>query len=175
VLVGVGTVMADDPDLTCRLPGFRPTPIVRVVADSHLRTSLTARLVVSARETPTWMLIRHSTDAARRHAFADLRIRLIEVPGAEAGVDLPAGLTALGTAGITRVLVEGGAQVAAALLRAGLVDRIAWFHAPAVLGGDAWPAVQAFGIDRLEAMPRFVRRRATPLGDDMLTEFVRQE
>ena len=53
--------------------------------------------------------------------------------------------------------MEGGAQVAAALLRAGLVDRIAWFHAPAVMGGDGWPAVQAFGIDRLDAMPRFVR------------------
>ncbi len=173
VLVGVGTVMADDPDLTCRLPGFRPTPIVRVVADSHLRTPLTARLVASARETPTWMLIRHGTDAARRHAFAALGIRLIEVAGAEAGVDLQAGLMALGTAGITRLLVEGGAQVAAALLRSGLVDRIAWFHAPAVMGGDAWPAVQAFGIDRLDAMPRFARQHATQLGEDMLTEFVR--
>ena len=120
ILVGVGTVLADDPDLTCRLPGFRPTPIVRVVADSHLRTPLTARLVATARETPTWMLIRHGTDATRRRAFADLGIRLIETPrrrgrrGPEAG-----GLTALGTAGITRLLVEGGAQVAAALLRAG--------------------------------------------------------
>ncbi len=173
ILVGVGTVLADDPDLTCRLPGFRPTPIVRVVADSHLRTSLTARLVASARATPTWMLIRHGTDPARRHAFADAGVRLIEVAGASAGVDLQVGLVALGTAGITRLLVEGGAQVAAALLRAGLVDRIAWFHAPAVMGGDAWPAVQAFGIDRLDAMPRFVRQRATPVGDDMLTEFVR--
>lgn len=173
ILVGVGTVLADDPDLTCRLPGFRPTPIVRVVADSHLRTPLTARLVATAHESPTWMLIRHGTDATRRHAFAELGIRLIEVPGAEAGVDLEAGLIALGTAGITRVLVEGGAQVAAALLRSGLVDRIAWFHAPAIMGGDAWPAVQAFGIDRLDAMPRFVRRHATPLGDDMLTEFVK--
>ena len=175
ILVGVGTVMADDPDLTCRLPGFRPTPIVRVVADSHLRTSMTSRLVATARETPTWMLIRHGTDATRRHAFAELGIRLIEIAGAEAGVDLQAGLLALGTAGITRLLVEGGAQVAAALLRAGLVDRIAWFHAPAVMGGDAWPAVQAFGIDRLDAMPRFIRQRATPVGDDMLTEFVRHD
>jgi diaminohydroxyphosphoribosylaminopyrimidine deaminase / 5-amino-6-(5-phosphoribosylamino)uracil reductase len=175
VLVGVGTVMADDPDLTCRLAGFRPTPIVRVVADSHLRTSLTARLIATARETPTWMLTRHGTVAARRHAFADLGIRLIEVPGAEAGVDLQAGLTALGTAGITRLLVEGGAQVAAALLRSGLVDRIAWFHAPAVLGGDAWPAVQAFGLDRLDATPRFIRRHATSVGDDMLTEFARHD
>jgi diaminohydroxyphosphoribosylaminopyrimidine deaminase/5-amino-6-(5-phosphoribosylamino)uracil reductase len=175
VLVGVGTVMADDPDLTCRLPGFRPTPIVRVVVDSHLRTPLTARLVATAGATPTWMLIRHGTDAPRRHAFADLGIKVIEVPGAEAGVDLAAGLHALGTAGITRLLVEGGAQIAAALLRAALVDRIAWFHAPAVVGGDAWPAVQAFGIERLADMPRFEQQRVTVLGEDVLTELVRRD
>ena len=175
VLVGVGTVLADNPDLTCRLPGFRSTPVVRVVADSHLRTPLMARLVATAHDTPTWMLIRHGTDAVRRAAFADLGIRLIEVPGADAGVDLQAGLTALGTAGITRLLVEGGAQIAAALLRAGLVDRIAWFHAPSVMGGDGWPAVQAFGIETLNAMPRFVRRSATPVGSDVLSEFSRAE
>ena len=70
--------------------------------------------------------------------------------------------------------MEGGAQLAASLLRADLVDRIAWFHAPAVMGGDAWPAVQAFGIERLDAMPRFSRIAETPLGDDMLTEFARK-
>ena len=175
VLVGVGTVLADDPDLTCRLPGVRATPIVRVVADSHLRTPLTARIVATARETPTWMLIRRGADALRRAAFADIGIRLIEVPGADVGVDLQAGLTALGTAGITRLLVEGGAQIAAGLLRSGLVDRIAWFHAPAVMGGDGWPAVQAFGIETLAAMPRFVRRSATLVGNDVLSEFARAD
>ena len=175
VLVGVGTALADDPDLTCRLPGFRTTTIVRVVADSHLRTPLTARLVATARETPTWMLMRHGTDPVRRAAFADLGLRLIELPGSDAGIDLQAGLTALGTAGITRLLVEGGAQIAAALLRAGLVDRVAWFHASAVMGGDGWPAVQGFGIETLDAMPRFVRRSATLVGSDMLSEFARAD
>ena len=88
-------------------------------------------------------------------------------------MDLTAGLHALGAAGLTRLLVEGGGQLAAALLRADLVDRIAWFHAPAIMGGDGWPAVQAFGIEQLAAMPRFTRLRSTPLGDDMLTEFTR--
>jgi diaminohydroxyphosphoribosylaminopyrimidine deaminase / 5-amino-6-(5-phosphoribosylamino)uracil reductase len=173
-MVGVGTVLADDPELTCRLPGYRPNPLVRVVADSHLRTPLTATLAVSVAKTPTWMLIRQGTDRDRRRAFADLGVKLIEVAGAEIGVDPAAALTALGTAGLTQVLVEGGAQLAASLLRADLVDRIAWFHAPAVMGGDAWPAVQAFGIERLDAMPRFSRIAETPLGDDMLTEFTRK-
>jgi diaminohydroxyphosphoribosylaminopyrimidine deaminase/5-amino-6-(5-phosphoribosylamino)uracil reductase len=175
VMVGVGTVLADNPDLTCRLPGFRTRPLVRVIADSHLRTPLTARISITARETPTWFLHREGTDPARMTAFTELGAKLLPVPGSETGVDLHAALQALGRAGITRLMVEGGGQLAAALLRAGLVDQIAWFHAPAIMGGDGWPAVQAFGIEKLAAMPRFTRTRSTPLGEDMLTEFTRNQ
>jgi diaminohydroxyphosphoribosylaminopyrimidine deaminase/5-amino-6-(5-phosphoribosylamino)uracil reductase len=171
VLVGVGTVLADDPELTCRIPGFRVSPVVRVVVDSHLRTPLTAKLVRTAHEAPTWFLVRPGSDRARAAAVAKLGARVIEVAGAAAGVDLKRGLAALAEAGITRLLVEGGGQIAAALLRDDLVDRIAWFHAPAVMGGDGWPAAQGFGVERLADMPRFVRRRVLPLGTDMLTEF----
>jgi diaminohydroxyphosphoribosylaminopyrimidine deaminase / 5-amino-6-(5-phosphoribosylamino)uracil reductase len=173
VLVGVGTVVADNPDLTCRLPGYKMVPMVRVVADSHLRTRLTARLVASAAETPTWFLARDSADAERRTALQEAGAEVIVVGAADPGIDLADGLQALARRGITRVLVEGGAGIAAALLRADLVDRIAWFHAPSVMGGDGWPSAQAFGVESLAAMPRFRRDRATPIGDDMLTEFRR--
>jgi diaminohydroxyphosphoribosylaminopyrimidine deaminase/5-amino-6-(5-phosphoribosylamino)uracil reductase len=174
VMIGVGTVLADNPELTCRIPGFRPTPIVRIVADSHLRTPLTSRLAATAAETPTWFLVREGTDPARRAAFNNLEATLIDVPGAAAGVDLTAAFQALGAAGLTRVLVEGGGQLAAALLRADLVDRIAWFHAPAIMGGDGWPAVQAFGIETLDRMPRFRRHCVTSIENDMLSEYSRQ-
>jgi diaminohydroxyphosphoribosylaminopyrimidine deaminase / 5-amino-6-(5-phosphoribosylamino)uracil reductase len=173
VMVGVGTVLADNPDLTCRIPGFRPIPNVRVIADSHLRTSLTSRLLTTAAEVPTWFLLREGTNLAREEAFVDLGAKLIKIPGSSAGVDLNAAMAALGTAGLTRVLVEGGGQLAAALLRADLVDRIAWFHAPTVMGGDGWPAVQAFGTTSLDQMPRFRRDSVTVVGDDMLSEYVR--
>ncbi len=94
-------------------------------------------------------------------------MRLLAVPGGEIG---PA-LQALGAAGLTRVLVEGGAQVAAALLGAGLVDRIAWFHAPGVMGGDGLPAAQAFGVAALAGMPRFRRLSMRTVGADVLSEF----
>jgi diaminohydroxyphosphoribosylaminopyrimidine deaminase/5-amino-6-(5-phosphoribosylamino)uracil reductase len=175
VMVGVGTVLADDPELTCRLPGYRPQPGVRIVADSHLRTPLTATLVATARKAPTWMLIRPGTDHDRRQAFSDIGVKLVEIAGAEAGIDTAAALGALAEAGLTRILVEGGAQLAASLLRADLVDRVAWFHAPAVMGGDAWPAVQAFGVERLDTMPRFTRVGENALGDDILTEFRRRD
>ena len=175
VMVGVGTVMADDPDLTCRIPGYDRRPVVRIVADSHLRTPLTKRLIATARETPTWMLIRSGCDSARRRAFESLGVRVIELAASPAGVDLVAGLQALGEAGITRLMVEGGGQIAAALLRAGLVDRLAWFHAPTTMGSDGWPGVQAFGLEKLTDMPRFIRHRVIPLGDDLLTEFKRRD
>jgi diaminohydroxyphosphoribosylaminopyrimidine deaminase/5-amino-6-(5-phosphoribosylamino)uracil reductase len=173
VMVGVGTVMADDPDLTCRIPGYKPVKLVRVVADSHLRTRLTSRLVATAAVTPTWLVTRDGTDPGRRRALEAAGVSLITVAAGTPGVDLSAALAALAGRGITRLLAEGGAQLAAALLRADLVDRIAWFHAPTVMGGDGWPAAQAFGTDRLAAMPRFVRTAATGLGEDMLTELRR--
>ena len=173
IMVGVGTVMADDPELTCRIPGFRSLPLVRVVADSHLRTALTSRLVATARTIPTWVVARNGADAARRRALGDLGVTLLDVPGTEAGVDLRRALQALAERGITRLLVEGGGQLAASLLRAGLVDRLAWFHAPSVMGGDGWPAAQGFGISKLADMPRFVRHTTTQVGADLLTEFQR--
>lgn len=173
VMVGVGTVMHDDPDLTCRIEGFKPVPMVRVVADSHLRTSLTARLVSTARAAPSWFLTRPGADPGRRQAVEAAGARVFEVPGGPAGIDIAAGLAALAKAGITRLLAEGGAQIAGALLRAGLVDRIAWFHAPAVMGADGWAAVQGFGVRHLADMPRFVPVASAPVGADMLTELRR--
>ena len=67
-------------------------------------------------------------------------------------------------AGLTRVLAEGGGTLAAGLLRADLVDRLAWFHAPGIIGGDGWPAAQGFGIAKLADMPRFIPAGAGTLG-----------
>lgn len=173
VMVGVGTVLADDPALTCRIPGMRRRPEVRVVLDSQLRTGLLTQLVRTARTTPTWIVHRADADAARQDALLGAGVRLLPVRGGTHGVDLDAALAALGAAGLTRVLAEGGGQVAGALLRAGLVDRLAWFHAPGVIGGDGWPAAQAFGVTALDGMPRFRRTSVRCLGDDVLTEFVR--
>ncbi len=174
ILVGVGTVLADDPDLTCRIPGFAKRPIVRVVADSHLRTPLSARLVATAREAPTWILTRPDADPARKAALQAAGVELFAVPAGDGGLDIAAALQALGAAGIGWLMTEGGGQIAAALLRADLVDRLAWFHAPATMGGDGWPGVHAFGLEKLADMPRFTRTGIVPLGNDLLTEYTRR-
>ncbi|MCL2429386.1 MAG: bifunctional diaminohydroxyphosphoribosylaminopyrimidine deaminase/5-amino-6-(5-phosphoribosylamino)uracil reductase RibD [Alphaproteobacteria bacterium] len=169
IMVGIGTVLSDDPDLTCRIPGFRPVPAARIVADSRLRTPLTSRLVVTAGQVPTWLLHREDADPERRRALADAGVRPLAVAGSEAGIDIAAGLAMLGEAGINRLMIEGGATLAASLFRADLVDRIAWFHAPSVIGGDGLPSTQGFGLAALAAMPRFTRVSAVPVGADLLT------
>jgi diaminohydroxyphosphoribosylaminopyrimidine deaminase / 5-amino-6-(5-phosphoribosylamino)uracil reductase len=80
-------------------------------------------------------------------------------------------MQALAKNGLTRVLVEGGGTIAAALLREKLVDRLAWFHAPCVIGSDGWPAAQAFGVGALADMPRFSPLAQQRLGSDILSEF----
>ena len=173
VMVGSGTVYSDNPELTCRIPGLRRGRDLRIVADTHLRTRLMSRVVASAAEVPTWFLHGPGADPERAAALRGTGATLIEVPLAEPGIDLAASVAALGQAGLTRVLVEGGAQLAGAMLRAGLVDRLAWFHAPSVMGGDGLPAAASFGVATLDAMPRFARTEQRALGDDMLTLYAR--
>jgi diaminohydroxyphosphoribosylaminopyrimidine deaminase / 5-amino-6-(5-phosphoribosylamino)uracil reductase len=173
VLIGIGTALADDPELTCRLAGYRARPLVRIIADSGLRLPLTAKLVATAGEAPSWVLHRAGADPIRAAALEGLGVRLFALPAASVGIDLAAGLAALAAAGLTSVLAEGGGGLAAGLVRADLVDRLAWFHAPALLGADGWPAAAALGIAGLAAMPRFRRLRSTALGDDMMSEFSR--
>jgi diaminohydroxyphosphoribosylaminopyrimidine deaminase/5-amino-6-(5-phosphoribosylamino)uracil reductase len=172
IMVGPGTVVADNPQLTCRLPGLSHQSPVRVVIDRHLRVPQTARLIAEARRVPTWFLTLRSADPARRAAFLDSGVTLIDVDcDAEGQIDLAAALAALGDSGITRLLVEGGAKLAAALFRAGLVDRLAWVHAPLLIGGDGIPAIGGFGLAELADAPGFERVSMESVGADVLTSF----
>lgn len=174
VLIGIGTTLADDPELTCRLPGLEDRSPVRVVLDARLHLPLTSRLVATARQHPTWLVTIHGKDRARRRAFEECGVRIIEVEGSTDGYPEPrAALEALGEAGLTRVLVEGGGHVAAALIRAGLVDRMRWFRSSGIMGGDGIPAVQAYGVDSLSLMRRFRRTGVEQVGDDMMESYER--
>jgi diaminohydroxyphosphoribosylaminopyrimidine deaminase/5-amino-6-(5-phosphoribosylamino)uracil reductase len=169
VMVGSGTVLADDPELTCRLPGMAGRSPVRIVADGALRVPLTARVVATAREVPSWFLVRPGMSGERRSAFKGCGVEIVEVPAAPTGeTDLTAALQELGKRGITRILVEGGATIATALLRADLVDRLCWFRAPSVIGGDGLPALTALGLEAPAQAPRFKRLALETVGEDVL-------
>ncbi len=172
VLVGSGTVLADDPELVCRLPGLEGRPPVRVVLDRRLRLPQGAKLVASAKAAPLWLFTGAEADGARCRALAAAGVEVIRLPPDDDG---PAAvLRLLGERGLTRLLVEGGGGIAAALLRAGLVDRIAWFRAPAIIGADGVPAVREFGLGALAEMPVF-RRLATVEADVDLLETYRRD
>jgi len=176
ILVGSGTVLADDPDLTCRIPGMERVPMLRVVADARLRTPPAAQLVQGAQVAPVLIITAPGHPPAAQAPFIAAGADIVTVPAhAAGGLDLPSLLRALGRRGVTRVLAEGGAGLAAALLRQGLVDRLVWFHAPAVMGGDGHPALEGLRLAALSAMPRFRRTAQRALGDDMLSEFERIE
>jgi diaminohydroxyphosphoribosylaminopyrimidine deaminase/5-amino-6-(5-phosphoribosylamino)uracil reductase len=172
IMVGTGTVVADDPQLTCRLPGLNHRSPVRVAIDRHLRISPAARLIADAARIPTWILTLRSAAAGRRAAFLANRVTLIDVdPDREGQVDLAAALAALGKRGITRLLVEGGAGLAAAFLRARLVDRLIWVHAPLVIGGEGIPAIAGLDLAALADAPALERLSTETIGDDVLTTF----
>ena len=172
IMVGTGTALADDPQLTCRLPGLAHRSPVRVVIDRHLRMSPTMQLVASAREVPTWVLTSLSADPLRRQALADGGVTLIEIEGDSNGeIDLATALAAVGERGITRLLVEGGGRLAAALVRARLVDRLVWAHAPLLIGNDGVPAIADLGLEVLADAPHFERLSTEIVGDDVLTIF----
>lgn len=175
VAVGVGTALADDPELTCRLPGLEPASPVRVVIDGRLRLSLTSRLVATAKAVPTWFITRSDAPAARLDMLLEAGVEVIPVePGEGDRPDLRRGLEQLGKRGITRLLVEGGSEIGAALLREGLVDRVAWFRGPRVFGGDGIPAAAGFGIERILDSPAFVRTSISECGADTLETYARR-
>lgn len=170
IMIGSATAIVDDPQLTCRLPGLGHRSPVRVVADGRLRLPLTSRLVRSALERRLIVLTRADADPARRAAFEEQAVELIDVPvGADNQMDMTAALQLLGEQGITRLMVEGGARLAASLIRDGLVDRIEWFQAPKIIGDDGYSAIAALGIDDVALDRGYTRLAAAELGEDMLT------
>ena len=174
VLIGSGTALADDPELTCRLPGLGGRSPVRIVLDGRLRLAADSRIVKTARDVPTWLVTLTQSDPSAKEPFAAAGIEIIEAPpGADGSPDLVRLAGELGGRGLTRVLVEGGGRLSASLLGAGLADRLAWFRAPLVMGGDGVPAAAGFGVERLGDAPRFVRTGSVALGADILETYRR--
>lgn len=142
VMVGIGTVNADDPELTARHVQTDRQP-VRVVLDSGLSISTGAKLVRTAREVPTWVIATERAESERQKALEALGVTVIRV-GAESGrVSLGEALKALAARGIVTLMCEGGGALHGALLASPWVDRMVCYVAPMILGGNA--AVAAFG------------------------------
>jgi diaminohydroxyphosphoribosylaminopyrimidine deaminase/5-amino-6-(5-phosphoribosylamino)uracil reductase len=174
LLVGSGTAVADNPRLDVRLAGLADRNPLRVVLDGRLRLPLTHDLVAGARVRPTLLVTRHDADKRRLEAYESAGVEIHYAETEEGYLSINAVLAELGRRGITRLLVEGGGAVAAALLSAGLVDRLIWFHAPKVIGNDGVAGVAGFGLERLAAAPQFERLGVRRLGTDLVETYRRR-
>lgn len=172
VLVGVGTVLADDPLLTARTvppPAKQP---VRIVADSQLRTPAHARLLSS--QGLGRVILASATQASGYPAETKTEAPEIwTLPGPDGRVSPARLLDRCAVEGLTNVFLEGGGKLAASFIQAGLVDTIAWFRAPILIGGDGLPAVAALGLAEMTAAPRWRTTATERIGDDTLETYVR--
>jgi diaminohydroxyphosphoribosylaminopyrimidine deaminase/5-amino-6-(5-phosphoribosylamino)uracil reductase len=176
ILVGIGTVKADDPLLTCRLPGMEARSPVRVVLDRALRISGTSRLVHSARATPLWLMTSGLAEAAAAMKLGAAGAQVIRVATATTpmrGLDLMAVLRALAERGITRLLVEGGARVASSFAAAGLVDEFWLLRGPDAVGAAGVAALDALPLASITQSPAFRVRASEKLDKDTLTVYER--
>jgi diaminohydroxyphosphoribosylaminopyrimidine deaminase/5-amino-6-(5-phosphoribosylamino)uracil reductase len=176
ILVGIGTVLSDDPLLTCRLPGMEARSPVRVVLDRALRISGTSRLVHSARATPLWVMTSNLAEAPAAMKLGAAGAQVIRVATAAApspGLDLSAVLHALAERGITRLLVEGGARVAASFVAAGLVDEFWLLRGPEAVGAGGVAALDGLPLTSITQSPAFRVRASESLDKDTLTVYER--
>ena len=178
IMVGIGTASEDNPKLTCRLPGLDNHSPVRIVVDRRMRLPLMNHLVTQAKDIPTWMVTLGDQDDVRAEAYQDAGIELItpaDISETDGGITLNWVAEELAKRGLTRVLVEGGSHIAAAMLRRRLVDRLSWMRAPRMMGHDGIPVVQAFGVDHLEETPFFDRTGTFGSGDDLVELYRRRD
>lgn len=171
IIVGIGTVLADDPQLTCRL-GPRLRVATRVVLDASARTPTTAALVRSARRTPTLIAVGTTAPASRVRRLERAGCEVLGVAGSTDLVALPMLLDELGRRRMTNVLVEGGSAVLGAFVDAGLADEAIVFVAPRIVGGAAAPgALGGAGAVDMAHLPRIGGVERFESGPDLAYQF----
>ncbi len=171
IMVGIGTVLSDNPQLTCRLPGMFERSPVRVVLDAKLKLPLMTSVVATVRETPTWVFTSSKPSAIAEEILQHKGCKVFRVGDADGQLDLNEVLKVLAEQGITRLMVEGGPKVAGSMAAAGLVDELALLRGAKTIGAD--------GIAPLEDMPldgftgQLHARGNEKLGPDTLEIFER--
>lgn len=170
VVVGVETALADDPELTVRLADFNGPQPARVVLDSRQRLADGCKLITTARAIPTYLI--STTPPEARLIDAGVKVLQVHAVGDERP-ELHDVVRALAAEGLERLFVEGGGQVAASFLRCGLVDRLEWFRAPIIIGGEGRPGIGALAIQALSDAPKLKRVDLQLLGPDVWERYER--
>jgi diaminohydroxyphosphoribosylaminopyrimidine deaminase / 5-amino-6-(5-phosphoribosylamino)uracil reductase len=174
IIVGIGTVLADDPLLTCRLSGMAKWSPVRVVLDARLRIPLDSRLVSTAAEVPVWLIAGESAPADREGQLRNRGAEIIRIATSTPDrIDLDAALRALAGRGITRAMLEGGPIVAASFLTEDCADEIVLFRSNNVVGPDGIEALEPGSLEALKNSGRFKSVETASIGPDRMEHLVR--
>lgn len=169
IMCGIGTVLADDPMLNCRTDN--PSHPVRVVCDTHLRLPLASKLVQTAQEIPV-IAACCDPDPEKRTQLEAAGVEVLPLPAENGHVDLRTLMRALGEKHLDSILLEGGAQLHEAALRAGIVQQVQIYIAPKIFGGtDAKPAIGGTGIAEVADAYQLSAPEITRFGDDILLDY----
>src|SRR5258708_26511043 len=171
VLTGIGTVLADDPILTSRLPGISSPG--RVSPDSTLRLPLASKLVATARQVPLWVITGQAADCAHQQTLAVQGVDVLRATTTDGKLDLGNVLALLARRGITRLLVESGPILAAAFLRGDLIDEAALFRSRSVIGPDGIEALDGLPLSALTQSLRLKAVGSESIEADTLEKFER--
>lgn len=170
VLVGINTAIRDNAELTVRLPDYTGQQPARVILDTHQRLPIDSRLAQTTSMGPVYLITAVVTPS---EALTEAGVKVLHAPATEAGIDMNALLEILDAEGLHRIFVEGGGRVAASFVKAGCVDRLEWFRAPMILGGEGKAAI---GDLKVEGLPQAFRLRRVGLetvGDDIWERYER--
>jgi diaminohydroxyphosphoribosylaminopyrimidine deaminase/5-amino-6-(5-phosphoribosylamino)uracil reductase len=173
LMVGIGTVLVDNPRLTVRLPGLANRTPVRIILDAAARTPPTAHLFETLADAPLKIVVGPEAPAENVAALTAAGAEVIAAPATDGKLDLAAVLAGLGQSGFTRLFAEGGAEVAAALVTADLVDEVVIIRAPVVVGPDGVRALGSTALSAIEHSPRFRLTDTQPLGEDVMRTYWR--
>jgi len=174
IMIGIRTALIDNPLLSCRLPGLEELSPIRIVADTNLRLPNDCALVKTAATIPTWVITKSIVDLDRCSQLEDLGVNIIKIDIDKTGhLDLDELVTELGNRGLTRVLVEGGGALAAAMIKKNLIDELAWFRSAKIIGGDGLGAIAPFGINEISKAPAFICNSIARIGDDIFETYRR--
>jgi diaminohydroxyphosphoribosylaminopyrimidine deaminase/5-amino-6-(5-phosphoribosylamino)uracil reductase len=164
IMVGIGTVLSDDPMLTCRLPGMTACSPLRIVLDSALRVPLWSRLVETANATPVLVMAANEASQSAEAALRQKDVDVVRSTAAGGNLDLDAALKRIAARGVTRLMVEGGPMLAASLLAAALVDELHVFTSSKIFGADG---IDAFNGPAAAAVrSRLKQVTSEPVGAD---------
>jgi diaminohydroxyphosphoribosylaminopyrimidine deaminase/5-amino-6-(5-phosphoribosylamino)uracil reductase len=172
ILVGKGTILADDPALTCRLPGMENRSPIRVVLNAKMNIPVASAVIATARDTPTWVIGATSTSPMAEEVLRGKGVEVIRTEIGDNGFDLPKVMKLLAERGITRLMVEGGAKVAASLVKFDLVDELYLLRGPNAIG-EGVPPLDGMPLTALTQSGKLRAHEQQTLGTDTIEHFVR--